>query len=109
MVNRALPTAPLATKIGADGESHSMSHGSEHAGGHAEPKTELGRAIKALVSAAPPLVAALTSSADDHGHHHDGDDVLDLKLRKLIEEIREGLEKMRNPAGLIANCDEALR
>lgn len=96
------------------GSAHSGTHGG-HGGhdGHDEPKTDIGRVVRDVLSAAPSLVTTLRSGHDDHahGHDHDEDDdgLVDPHLEKLISDIREGLKEARNPAGLVADCNDALK
>lgn len=97
-----------------------MDHGSGHSGGHGghdghadEPTTEIGRMVRDVLKAAPSLVTTIKSGNDDHGHDHghDEDDaaLLDPHLDKLIGDIKEGLKEARNPSGLVADCDDALK
>lgn len=76
------------------------------------PSTDLGRALSDVLNAAPQFVATLQSKPHDdhkHGEHGHDDDGLDPSLTKLIDEIRTGLKEMRNPAGVVANCNDALK
>lgn len=88
-------------------------HESGHGGGRTpEPVTDIGRAMRDVLAAAPQFVATFQAKPDDkHGHGHDEAhaDELDPGLRKLIDEIRDGLKQMRNPAGVVANCKDALK
>lgn len=93
-----------------------MDHGSGHSGGHDghadEPTTEIGRMVRDVLKAAPSLVTTIKSGNDDHGHDHGHDDdggLVDPHLEKLIGDIKEGLKEARNPSGLIADCDDALK
>lgn len=93
-----------------------MDHGSGHSGGHDghadEPTTDIGRMVRDVLKAAPSLVTTIKSGNDDHGHDHGHEDeagLVDPHLEKLIADIKEGLKEARNPSGLIADCDDALK
>lgn len=114
-----------------------------------EPTTEIGRAVRDVLAAAPQIITTLQARPEQGcgvratGCEHDayvgqdccadtegaGDrqvcggqcqcdgrcrctcppDCLDPPLRKVIDEIRDGLRQMRNPAGVVANCNDALK
>lgn len=89
-------------------------HGGHGDGHRAEPTSDLGRAMRDVLAVAPQFVATLQAKPDDHHGKHDHDeheekDYLGAPLTKLIGEIQAGLKgDMRNPAGLIADCKDAL-
>jgi hypothetical protein len=93
-----------------------MAEPAEHGGQDERPSTDLGRVVQDVLKAAPQFVATLQSRPDElrpdrHHHRHHGaheDCRLEPGLGGLIEEIREGLDKKRSPAGVIAACGVAM-
>jgi hypothetical protein len=67
--------------------------------------------VRDVLKAAPAIT--LTSAGCDHGHDHGHDEecgaLIDPHLDKSITDIKEGLKDARNPSGLVADCDDALK